>query len=69
VNHFYSLIDNLAQNIWISKHNSQNPEDDLTQDESASIHLYTMEWNDSQQSLYVKLNRTLRCVNRQELKP
>jgi len=69
VNHFYSLIDNLAQNIWISKHNCQNPEDSLTQDESASIHLYTMEWNDSQQSLYVKLNRTLRCVNRQELKP
>jgi hypothetical protein len=65
----YSFIDDLAQNIWISKHNCRNPEDGLTQDESASIHLYTMEWNDSQQSLYAKLNRALRGVNRQELKP
>ena len=65
----YSLIDDLPQNIWISKQNCRNPEDNLTQDESASIHLYTMEWTDSQQSLYAKLNRTLRGVNRQELKP
>jgi hypothetical protein len=68
-NPLYSLIDDLAQNIWISKQNCKYPEDGLTQDESASIHLYTMEWIDSQQSLYAKLNRTLREVNRQELKP
>ncbi|CAF3441629.1 unnamed protein product [Rotaria sp. Silwood1] len=65
----YSLINDLPQYIWISKHNCQNPEDGLTKDESASIHLYTMEWPDSQQSLYSKLNKTLRSINRQELKP
>ncbi|CAF1049985.1 unnamed protein product [Adineta ricciae] len=65
----YPLIDNLAQYIWISKRNSQNPDDGLTSDESASIHLYTMEWTNSEESLYAKLNRTLRSVNRQELKP
>jgi len=65
----YGLIENLAQFIWISKQNCRNPDDGLTQDESASIHLYTMEWTDSQQSLYAKLNRALRGVNRQELKP
>lgn len=65
----YSLIEDLPQYIWISKQNCKRPEDGLTVDESASIHLYTMEWTYSEQSLYTKLNRALRGVNRQELKP
>lgn len=65
----HSLVDNLEQNIWISKQNCQQPEDGLTRDESASIHLYTMEWTDTSQSFYAKLNRILRTANRQELKP
>lgn len=65
----YSFVDDLEQNIWISKQNSRQPEDGLSQDESASIHLYTMEWMEPSQSLYAKLNRVLRAANRQELKP
>lgn len=65
----HSFVDDLEQNIWISKQNSRKPEDGLTQDESASIHLYTMEWPEPSASLYAKLNRVLRAANRQELKP
>ena len=64
-----SLVDDLQQNIWISKQNCRQPNDGLTRDESAAIHLYTMEWTDSSQSFYAKLNRVLRAANRQELKP
>jgi hypothetical protein len=57
----------LAQNMFIAKANSAEPEDKLTQDESASIHLYTMEWKKSENSLYAVLNRTLRMVDRRKL--
>ena len=63
------LLEDLPKYVWISKKNSQHPEDGLTDEESASIHLYTMEWPKSEHSLYANLNRVLRGVNRQELKP
>ena len=46
-----------------------NPPDDLTHDESASIRLYTMEWNNKKPSLYSVLNRTLRTEHRDKLRP
>jgi hypothetical protein len=49
-------------------HNCQHPTDDLTQQESAAIHLYTMQF-DGGPSLYEILNQSLRAENRQELKP
>ena len=64
------LLDHqLKQNIFIAKKNSEQPKNGLTQDESASIHLYTMEWNGSTQSLYKVLNETLRSANRAKLVP
>src|SRR4051812_48509272 len=63
------LVNDLDENIWIAKRNSKYPENNLTQDESASIHLYTMEWNESDQSLYAILNRTLRQADRRGLIP
>ena len=45
------------------------PADGLTRDESASIRLYTMEWEDSYDSLYSKLNYTLRESDREKLRP
>ena len=39
------MIPRLAVHMWIAKENSSNPEDGLTQDESAAIRLYTMEWH------------------------
>jgi hypothetical protein len=59
----------LPQNMFIAKTNSAEPEDKLTQDESASIHLYTMEWKKSENSLYAVLNRTLRMADRRQLQP
>lgn len=59
----------LKQNIFIAKKNSERPENGLTQDESASIHLYTMEWNGNGQSLYKVLNQTLRSADRSKLVP
>ncbi|CAF4183434.1 unnamed protein product [Rotaria sordida] len=57
----------LKQNIIIAKMNSEEPADQLTQDESASIHLYTMEWKKRENSLYAVLNRTLRMADRSKL--
>ncbi|CAF2998176.1 unnamed protein product [Rotaria sp. Silwood2] len=63
--HFFNGI---LENAWVAKENCQRPQEDLTQDESASIHLYTMQF-DGGPSLFYVLNRTLRAENRQELKP
>jgi hypothetical protein len=59
----------LAQNIMIAKMNSTEPEDGLTPDESASIHLYTIEWKISENSLYAVLNQNLRMADRTKLQP
>jgi hypothetical protein len=59
----------LKQNIRIAKMNSTEPENDLTQDESASIQLYTMEWDIHENSLYVVINRLLRLADRGKLRP
>jgi hypothetical protein len=59
----------LKQNITIAKMNSTAPEDGLSPDESASIHLYTMEWDVHDNSLYMVLNRTLRLADRAKLLP
>ena len=56
----------LNQNISIAKMNSTEPENGLTQDESASLHLYTMEWDVHENSLYMVLNQTLRSADRVE---
>ncbi|CAF0981790.1 unnamed protein product [Adineta steineri] len=48
---------------------SDEPPDNLTRDESASIRLYTMEWEDSYRSLYSYLNRTLKNEDRKCLSP
>ncbi|CAF1227087.1 unnamed protein product [Adineta steineri] len=61
--------DQLKQFIIIAKMNSSDAEDKLTQDESASIHLYTMEWATHDNSLYMKLNQTLRLADRSKLIP
>ncbi|CAF1441260.1 unnamed protein product [Adineta ricciae] len=62
------LFTNLAQYIWIAKRNCQKPLGDLTQDESAAIYLYTMQFP-REQSLYLILNRFLRTENRDALTP
>ncbi len=64
------ILDNeLKQNISIAKMNSKKPKNELTTDESASIHLYTMEWDVRENSLYMVLNKTLRLADRTKLQP
>ena len=59
----------LKQYITIAKINSSDPKDGLSQDESAAIHLYTIEWDVHENSLYMKLNQTLRLADRAKLQP
>lgn len=51
------------------EHTPDQPSDGLTRNESASIRLYTMEWNDSHPSLYSILNQTLKGADRNQLRP
>jgi hypothetical protein len=68
-----TIVSRLPAHIWIAKQNSKNPADGLTQDESAAIRLYTMEWDTSPDeprgSLYAHLNHTLKEVDRTKLRP
>lgn len=47
----------------------EQPPDGLTVDESASIRLYTIEWQNPHRSLYSMLNYTLKTANRNDLQP
>jgi hypothetical protein len=62
------LFHGIEENVSVAKAKCINPADGLSQDESASIHLYTMEF-DSEPSLYHVLNGALCDENRQTLKP
>jgi len=64
-----NIVDDVGQMVWIVKQNSQNPEEGLTSDESASIALYTMEWYPKEKSFFYILNETLRSENNQQMKP
>ncbi|CAF4249249.1 unnamed protein product, partial [Rotaria socialis] len=65
-----SILPDVQGYAYIAKQNCKKPADNLTQDESASIMLYTMEWEPPEECLYVVLNTTLRVTNRQQkLKP
>ncbi len=65
-----NIIPNVARNAWIAKERTdEKPLDDLTQEESASIHLYTMEWKPGNHPLYLNLNAALRAQNRDILVP
>ncbi len=62
------LFNRIEEYAFVALHNCQNPVDGLDQQESASIHLYTMQFNNGP-SLNQLLNRSLRSGNREELKP
>lgn len=55
---------------YVAKMRCQNPPaDDLSLDESASIMLYTMDWEPQDECLYFVLNANLRSENRKKLVP
>ncbi|CAF4078049.1 unnamed protein product, partial [Rotaria sordida] len=61
------LIEDLRRHVAIAKKHCTKPKDGLTQDESASIMIYGIEWGES--SLYKILNVALRSEDRHEIKP
>jgi hypothetical protein len=59
----------LLSKVWVVKERCKTPADGLSQDESASIMLYTLDWFPAENSLYLVLNKTLRLEERNQLKP
>ncbi|CAF1008719.1 unnamed protein product [Adineta steineri] len=59
----------IYRRVFVAMSNCENPIDGLDQNESASIFLYTMEWEPQEECLYYVLNKTLRTENRQKLRP
>ncbi len=65
-----SILPEVQIHAYVAKQRCKKPADELTQDESASIMLYTMGWEPLDECLYVVLNDTLRSPDRQQkLKP
>jgi hypothetical protein len=64
-----SLVPDVERMAWTVKQNHFEGEHGLTDDESASILLYTMEWEPRNKSFYIILNNTLQTANRNLLKP
>ncbi|CAF1590525.1 unnamed protein product [Rotaria magnacalcarata] len=65
-----NVVPNIKRMAYFAKEKCQSSSPDkLTLDESASIIIYTMEWDPHEQSLYFMLNATLPQENRQQLKP
>lgn len=64
-----SLLPNIQKFVCIAKEKCENPNDGLTVDESASIMLYTMDWQPIEECFYHVFNSTLRCNDREKLKP
>jgi hypothetical protein len=63
-----TFFNRIEEEAWVAKENCQQPKEGLTQDESASIHLYTMQFKGGP-SLFEVLNQNLRAENRDDLKP
>jgi hypothetical protein len=64
-----SLVPDVERMAWTVKQSHFVGEHDLTDDEEASILLYTMEWEPREKSFYIILNNTLQAANRQLLRP
>jgi hypothetical protein len=64
-----SLVPEVERMVWTIKQNEFEGEHGLTDDESASIMLYTMEWKPRDKSFFVILNNTLQEADRQLLEP
>lgn len=65
-----SILPDVQDYVYVAKQRCEpKPANGLTQDESAAIILYTMEWEPHDQCLYFALNSTLRTEDRRKLKP
>jgi hypothetical protein len=62
-------ISKAAQNASIATERSSSSGNELTQNESAAIYYYTMDWKPNDQSLCARLNLALRSQDRSEVFP
>ncbi|CAF1350159.1 unnamed protein product [Adineta steineri] len=63
-----SILPEIQDYAYVAKQRCESvPPDGLTQDESASIMLYSMEWKPHEKCLYFALNATLRTEDRRKL--
>ncbi|CAF1341272.1 unnamed protein product, partial [Rotaria sp. Silwood1] len=66
----FDILHNLSFYVELALNETpEEPPDRLTVDESASIRLYTIEWEKPHRSLYSMLNYTLKTASREELRP
>ena len=63
------IVQDIQRRAKSAKRHCKHPLDGLTPDESASIVLYTAEWEPYDNSLYYILNNTLRTRDTEQLKP
>ena len=63
------IVPHIKNMVWTVKPNCENPLDNLSPDESASIMLYTLEWPLPVTSFYLILNNILGAENRVLLEP
>ena len=64
-----NLVPEVVRMVSHAKHGYDKPIDNLRIDQSASIKLYTLEWQPPETSLYYILNATLRLADRRKLQP
>lgn len=64
-----SVMPDIKRMVATAKEKCQKIKNNLTIDESASIMLYTSEWDSQECSIYCMLNQSLREVNREKLQP
>lgn len=65
----HALVPGAKQRLALLNDRQRQVQDGLTFDESASIMLYTMHWQTEEDSFSLLLNRALRDVNRERVKP
>ncbi|CAF1500120.1 unnamed protein product [Adineta steineri] len=64
------ILPEIQDYAYVAKRRCKSvPPDGLTQDESAALTLYSMEWTPHDKCLYFVLNATLRTEDRRKLKP
>lgn len=65
-----SIMPDIKDYVYVAKQRcDEEPADGLTQDESAAIMLYSMEWTPRPKCLYYLLNTILRSEDRRKLEP
>ena len=64
-----SVLPKASQNAHIATQKCAQPDHGLTQDQSAALYFYTMNWKSSNQAISTQLNAALRSEDRTQIIP